>query len=217
MKTVIFGLGGVLIDSEKHWREDQMIFFQQRKPTWSAADMEKTIGIDIHDLYRYALSRGVAITMEELERAYDELDARVYGEESQPLEGVEELLAVLKQNHTLAIATSTRRKNLDLVLKRFNWEEVFACVISADESGSGKPQPNSYLHVARLLGVQPSSCIVIEDSTNGLLAAREAGMASIAIRGTAGQDLSMAQIVVERMSDITPEMIDNPFTIPKHS
>jgi mannitol-1-/sugar-/sorbitol-6-phosphatase len=76
--------------------------------------------------------------------------------------------------------------------------EVLVC---ADEIQHGKPDPEGYLTAARLLGVPPNACVVIEDAPAGLEAARAAGMRSIGVSGTYRRErLAMADYTIPRLS-----------------
>lgn len=210
MKAIIFGLGGVLIDSEQRWQEDQMEFFQ-RYGEWTAGDQARTIGADIGTLHKYILRKGFRIGREELERLYDRLDLQVYGTECALYPDVRETLERLGRTYRLALATSTRRKNLELVLDRFNLHDFFGAALSMDDVSASKPSPNVYLQIARMLDVAPRECVVVDDSDHGITSAREAGMASIGIRGTIGQSLHDAQIVLDDVRETTEEMIEDPW------
>ena len=65
---------------------------------------------------------------------------------------------------------------IDAALAATGLRGYFRVVVSSDEMSHGKPAPDVYLEAARRLGVQPAGCVVIEDSLNGVLAGRAAGM-----------------------------------------
>ncbi len=212
MTAVLFGLGGVLIDSEDHWYDAQMRFLRKVVSKWTKNDLAQTVGMDLRELHEFLLAKDAHITYEKLKETYDKLDALVYEKRCGLRPGVPELLDRLRREGiTMAIATSTRRHNIEAVIKRFNLDEYINVWTCKDDVWASKPHPNIFLHTARLLHVTPKECVVIEDSRNGVLAAFEAGMACIAVKGTKGQDLSKAQVVVRSMRGITLKMIRDPW------
>lgn len=110
-----------------------------------------------------------------------------------------------------AVASSSRREQLDRKLARTNLASLFGnCVYSADSVDQGKPDPAIFLYAADQLGVDPASCVVIEDSVNGVIAAKRAGMFAIGFTGGGhclpdhSQHLldSGAEHVFEKMDDV---------------
>jgi beta-phosphoglucomutase-like phosphatase (HAD superfamily) len=96
------------------------------------------------------------------------------------------------------------------VLQRFDLLESFKVVVSADElEGNGKPSPAIYLLTAKRLGVSPDRCIAIEDSKNGVLSAKNAGMFCIGFRNGFNdeQDLSRADMVIQRFVELDWQML----------
>src|ERR1700676_760857 len=81
----------------------------------------------------------------------------------------------------LAVASSSPRRLIDAVVRRFGLAPRFAVVHSGEDEVVGKPDPAIFLTTARLLDVAPETCVVFEDSAAGVLAAKGAGMACIAV------------------------------------
>ena len=77
-------------------------------------------------------------------------------------------------------------------------------MVSSEQVGGSKPEPDIFLHTAKLLGVKPEECTVIEDSTNGIRAAKAANMFCIAYNGVSAnnQDQSLADIQITNFSQI---------------
>ncbi len=76
----------------------------------------------------------------------------------------------------LAVASSSPRALIEAALESLAIADLFRCVVPSDEVAHGKPAPDVYLHAAEQLGVDPADCLVVEDSLNGVLAGRAAGM-----------------------------------------
>jgi HAD superfamily hydrolase (TIGR01509 family) len=132
---------------------------------------------------------------------YHAIAEDIYANKVALLPGFPDLLALLREKDIpAALASSSPRSWINLVLDRFDLKRVFQAVVSSEEvAGRGKPAPDIYLYTARKLEVEPSGCVVIEDSRNGVLSARAAGMYCVGIRNGFNdeQDLSAANIIIE--------------------
>jgi beta-phosphoglucomutase len=104
------------------------------------------------------------------------------------------------------VATSAPRDNVLVALEVFAFDDWFESYVCVDDVQSGKPAPDLFLLAAERLGVPPGRCVVIEDSTAGVQAARAAGMACLALTTThAADELHLADQVVESLAGITPD------------
>ena len=106
----------------------------------------------------------------------------------------------------VALASSSPANWIDIVLDRFDLRESFDAVVSADvlDGKRGKPEPDIYLLTASRLREDPKRCIVIEDSKNGILSARAAGMYCIGFRNgfNQEQDLSAANMLIDSYAEL---------------
>jgi beta-phosphoglucomutase len=103
------------------------------------------------------------------------------------------------------VATSAPRENVLAMTAVFPFERWFESYVCVDDVQSGKPAPDLFLLAAERLGVPPGRCVVIEDSTAGVRAARGAGMACLALATThPAEALQAADRVVESLADVTP-------------
>ena len=82
----------------------------------------------------------------------------------------------------MAVASNGRKKNVEASLEVTKLLPLFACVVAAEDVEHGKPEPDVFLEAARRMRVEPTGCVVFEDSNEGLEAARRAGMRSVDIR-----------------------------------
>lgn len=207
MNTVIFDMDGVIIDSEPiHFDVDikTMDYFGF---SISSKELEKYVGMTNPEMWslikdEYSLIQSIdEIINYQLEnkiRIIRELDIS-------PIEGITELLFQLKKHSVpVGIASSSPRRFIEEVLKKFDLLGYFSCIVSGEEVPRGKPAPDVYIEAANQLGVKAEACIVIEDSTNGVLAAKNAGMRCIGYRNinSGNQNLSHADIVVDSIKEI---------------
>ncbi len=122
-------------------------------------------------------------------------------------------LALVERLHRrgvpLAVASSSPRPFIERVLRCLDVLDRFSVVMSGDEVARGKPEPDVFLAVARALGMAPVECVVIEDSRNGMIAARRAGMRCVALvpAGRAGAVRREADVVVSDLARVTDEVL----------
>jgi HAD superfamily hydrolase (TIGR01509 family) len=105
---------------------------------------------------------------------------------------------------------TVRRLAADRVLEAGGIAGCFGATVSSEEVAAGKPAPDVYLEVARRLGVDPHECTAIEDSHNGILSAKAAGMRCIAMPNAhypPGAAVADADAVVGSLSELTPEVL----------
>ena len=207
MGAVIFDMDGVIVDSEIHWKTLEGYFLQSLIPTWSSSDQDKIIGLGVHDLYTLLIGQyGLQKTKEQFLELYQEMANEIYGQKVSLIVGFSELLSTLNKNNIpVALASSSPRSWINIMLRRFGLQASFRVVVSADElEGEGKPSPAIYLLTAKRLGVSPTSCIAIEDSKNGVLSAKNAGMFCIGFRNgfNEEQDLSKADMIIHGFAEL---------------
>ncbi len=203
-RAVIFDLDGVLVDSERHWEGLETEFFSRACPGWTAAHQRAIVGMPLQRIYAYVEERfAQRPTREEFLAAFGAMFRTVYGERCGLCPGAREILAALRSRKVpLALATSTHRGYAAIALSRFSLAPYFAVFVYGDDVARGKPEPDIFLEAAGRLGVAPGSCLVVEDSRNGVLAAKAAGMPCVGISGSPGQDVSAADAVVASLEEI---------------
>lgn len=122
-----------------------------------------------------------------------------------PMPGLEvSVPKISKRGFKQAIGTSMTRKYVTIILQKFGLEKYFSAVVTGEEVRKGKPDPETFLLAAEKLILSPERCVVIEDATNGVLAAKAAGSVCIAIKTSEGipQDLSKADYVISDLREI---------------
>ena len=107
---------------------------------------------------------------------------RMIADNAVPMEGAMEALEFFRtRNIPLALASSSPMRLINAVLEKFKIREIFSVVHSAENEPFGKPHPAVFLTTAQEIHVEPVQCLVIEDSFNGLIAAKAARMKSIVL------------------------------------
>jgi HAD superfamily hydrolase (TIGR01509 family) len=128
------------------------------------------------------------------------------------LDGAGSAVAALADRWPLGLASSADRPVIEAVLRATGLAPLFQAVVASDEAGRGKPAPDVYLAAAERLGVSPDDAVAIEDSGNGMLAAKAAHMGLIAIpRPHTPVDpriLSQADVVLDTIGELTPTEVE---------
>ncbi len=181
---VIFDLDGVLLDSEPLHVEATNQVLQRFGKHLTVQENAQFMGLADPEywaaLLRYFGLEGVAIEplLREKARVYSNL---VKTRPLKPFPGIPELLEALRHaGCRLAVASSSRLEDIETVLRRLGLRDFFDAVVSGEEVPRSKPDPAIFLEAARRLECNPENCVAIEDSLNGLRAARAAGMRAVA-------------------------------------
>ena len=118
------------------------------------------------------------------------------------------LVGLLKKlqsrKYPMAVASSSTPEIIDLILKKTNLKKYFQVIVSAEEAGKSKPEPDVFLLAAEKLGIKPANCLVVEDSPNGIKAAKSAGMMCIAYKGPGAdpEKQTAADAVIQNYSQL---------------
>ena len=131
-------------------------------------------------------------------------------EDLELLEGVEKLITDLHQNGIqLIVASSASKVTIDRVFKRFNLHQYFSYIVSGEDFPNSKPHPAIFEYAASLSVASKENCVVIEDSTNGVIAAKAAGIFCIGYNSIHSklQDLTRADVVINHFNELSFEKI----------
>ncbi|HLD32254.1 MAG TPA: HAD family phosphatase [Candidatus Peribacteraceae bacterium] len=214
MDAIIFDFDGVIVDSEKYWRREEKKFFKSVIPGWKETDHHKIVGMTMAGSYElFRKDYEMDISLEEYLEEYKDIARRVY-EQCSLIEGMTVLLGKLqKATIPLAVASSAPGEWVRHILKNQGIFGYFRAIVTAEDIGEyeGKPKPAIYLLTAKKLGVKPETCIAIEDATNGILAAKTAGMKCIGVDfpGNTPQNLSRADLVITDFNELSIEQLNS--------
>lgn len=110
--------------------------------------------------------------------------------------------------YPVGLVTGSNSTEVDVLLDELRLHGIFDVVVTSDDVNEGKPSAEPFLQAATALGLQPSECVVIEDSPAGIASARRAGMRSIAVGNThQTDDLRDADLVVSEICELTDELL----------
>lgn len=184
IEAVIFDLDGLLIDSEPLWQEAEILVFKQVNLVLTSELCRQTQGLRIDEVvdYWYRQYPWTNLSKLKVEELIVSKVIELIHLKGQPLPGVAQAIAFVKnQNVKIALASSSTSQIIQAALQKLNLTEVFVEIYSAESEMLGKPHPGVYSTTAQKLNVPPQSCLALEDSLNGVLAAKAAHMKCVAI------------------------------------
>jgi HAD superfamily hydrolase (TIGR01509 family) len=213
IKTVIFDMDGVIVDTEP---VHSYAYFQH------FAELNIDVSKDMFTSFMGNSTRNTFQKLKEIfpiEAEVEDLiqrkrtlfnDAFDNKEDLYLIEGVEQLIQDLNQNGMqLILASSAANVTIQRVFNRFNLHQYFTHIVSGEDFPDSKPHPAIFEHAASLSIAPKENCIVIEDSTNGIKAAKSAGIFCVGYNSENSklQDLSLADVVVEYLDELNFERI----------
>ncbi|MGH2882260.1 MAG: HAD family hydrolase [Solirubrobacteraceae bacterium] len=208
-QLVIFDCDGVLVDSEPISVRIDVEMLAEVVVSMSEAEViERFVGRSPEVILAETEARlGARVPEGWFERGEQRL-RKAFAAELKPVDGVSEALARIPD--PVCVASSSAPVNLRFKLELTGLYERFAGhIFSASEVANGKPAPDLFLHAARQMGVDPSDCVVVEDSRYGVQAARAAGMGVLGYAGglTPAEALSGARTTVFEDMRSLPELL----------
>lgn len=185
--AIIFDMDGVLVDSEPFHIEIEKRQFRQNEILVSQEEHHRYLGVASDVMWKeIGQNHKLNLPVEKLIEQNKSESIRFFSEldDIPVMPGLIELLEKLQQkNYPRAVASSSFPEIIDLILEKTGLNKYFEVVVSSWEAGKSKPEPDVFLLAAQKLGVHPENCLVVEDSKNGIKAAKSAGMKCIAFQG----------------------------------
>ena len=213
IRAVVFDLDGVLVDSEHVWDAAREELARERGGRWHQGAQRDMMGMSSTEWSRYmhetiGLPEPPAEISAEVVRRLEQ----IYRDHLPLIDGAAEAVERLADRWPLGVASSSNRPLIDLVLELSGLARFFSATVSSEEVPRGKPAPDVYLEAAKRLGVEPSACAAVEDSHNGILSAKAAGMRVIAIPNRvyppAADVLAAAGAVLASIDELTPANVE---------
>jgi len=182
--AVIFDMDGVLVDSEPFWRQAEIHAIARYGGHITEAQTRQTTGLRVDEVASYWIERcqlDRACHSDLCQSIMDEVIERI-GQCGRLLPGVRDALEWLSRTDLrVGLASSSPLRLIEAVLQLFELHRYFSVRVSAEGLAQGKPHPQVYLEAAARLGVDPLHCLAIEDSVNGLIAAKAARMTAVCV------------------------------------
>ncbi len=220
LQAVFFDFDGVIADSEPlHLRAYQSVLRIDGIELDKSDYYARYLGYDDVGLFEaLARDRGITLTPEKIDEwlaAKSRIVEEMLSSGSVLFPGSAACVKAFAARVPLAVASGALAPEIEIVLEHAGLRDYFAAIASASDGVRGKPAPDLYLLAMAKLGERlthafdPAACIAIEDSQWGLQAARSAGLRCVAVTHTyPAADLAMADLVVERLGDLTLSKIE---------
>lgn len=205
-------MDGLLIDSEPLWQEAEMEIFKQVNIMLTPALCMQTKGLRIDEVvdYWYQKFPWTNSSREEVENLIVAKVIELIHTKGMPLAGVDNAISFAQQKQVkIALASSSSSKIIQAALQKLNLVNTFVEVYSAESEVLGKPHPGVYLTTANKLNVLPQECLAIEDSLNGVLAAKAAQMKCIAIPEPLEYDdpkFAIADVILKSLEELNEQV-----------
>ena len=184
IKAIIFDMDGVIIDSCNLWKQAEYEVFSSVGVKLSDELCKITENMTTSEVTRFWFGRSPwqGKSLAEIEKAVIKRVACLVEEEGKAIDGIGELIRELKlKGYKIGLATNSPSALIPVVLEKLALKHYFDAVSSAEHEPEGKPNPSVYRSVIRKLGMKPGNCVAVEDSLSGLLAAKKAGMKTVAL------------------------------------
>jgi HAD superfamily hydrolase (TIGR01509 family) len=211
--AVVFDLDGVLLDSEQVWDAAREQLAKERGGRWHDNAQRDMMGMSSREWSRYMHETiGLPEPPEQINAEVVQRLVASYREDLPVIPGAREAVERLAARWPLGLASSSNRELIDLALELLGVKDLFKATVSSEEVAHGKPATDVYLEAARRLDVDPTRIAAIEDSHNGILSAKAAGMRVIAIPNRhfppAEQVLQQADVVLDSPAELTAEAVE---------
>lgn len=210
---MIFDMDGVIVDTEPvhHYAYDQ--HFKELEIAVSPEMYASFTGSSTKNIYsmikgHFNLNNEVEALVQGKRRLFNAaFDSK---EDLYLLDGVEDLIKELHaKGMQLVLASSSANETIDRIFNRFNLHQYFTHKVSGEDFPKSKPHPAIFLKAAELSNTPVENCIVIEDSTNGIKAAKAAGIYCVGYKSLNSklQDYSLADKIISNFSELNYDKI----------
>jgi HAD superfamily hydrolase (TIGR01509 family) len=216
IKAVIFDMDGVISDTQKlHASVDEKLLRKHGINISASEITEKFSGMPTIEIFKKLFNeKKISVNIDFImEEKWKRMMAYAKNDVS-PISGSIELINKLKrQNFKLGIASSSPKNYVNVVLSKLKLKEKFDAVTTQEEVEHGKPKPDIHLLTAEKLDTLPKECVVIEDGISGMIAAKRAGMKSIAFIDKTRRKLGFdsrkypADLIVSYLKEVNSEKI----------
>jgi HAD superfamily hydrolase (TIGR01509 family) len=213
IQTVIFDMDGVIVDTEPVHRYAYYKQFEELNIEVTEAMYTSFTGFSTRNTFQtlkeqFQLTHEVEDLIQRKRSIFnDAFDTKA---DLELLEGVRTLIEDLHQNGIqLILASSASKVTIDRVFNRFGLHDFFTHIVSGEDFPKSKPHPAIFEHAASLSIAPKENCIVIEDSTNGVKAAKSAGIYCVGYISAHSKDqhLDEADLVINHFKELTAEVI----------
>jgi len=228
IQAIFFDFNGVIINDEPLQLKAYQEVLLGVGITLTEKEYYDALGMDDKTFVRTTMARAdqplTDETLNELIERKTELHRKLIEDELPLFPGVVTFVKALSRGHDLGLASMARRVEIDHVLERAGLRQAFTIIVSAEDAHACKPDPCCYERALELLNEKrraerqlpllPKECLVIEDAPPGIQAGRAAGMRSLGVTNTVGEDAlraAGADVVTRSLADWTVDAVHHVF------
>lgn len=214
IQAIVFDLDGVLVDSEPVWEEVRRAYVAERGGTWQPDTQHRLMGMSTQEWAVY-LSAELGVDRTPAEVATDVVEEMVrrYERAIPLIAPAVPVVRALAARWPLAVASSSPMRLIRAAVHAADLDDVFVVLRSSEDVARGKPAPDVYLAAAAGLAVDPTACVAVEDSSNGVRSAAAAGMRVVAVPAAAyplaADAAAQAAVTLTAIDQLTPSTIDS--------
>ena len=217
LKAIIFDMDGVLVNSEPLHRKAYFNMFEEFNLNVSNRLYESFTGKSTSAICKELCAIfDLSISHEKLMLSKRKHFKTIF-ENDPEFQMIDGALSLIKNyfynNLTLILASSASMTNINRIFKKFDLDKFFKAKISGADLKESKPNPEIFIKAAKLSGFNKSECIVIEDSTNGIIASKSAGIYCIGFNSpnSKNQNYDKADLVVSNFNEIKFDYLNKNF------
>jgi len=210
---VVFDMDGILIESEPIWDKVRRRMAAEDGLSWPDGSTPIMMGLSTREWAEHMTDViGIPGTWEEVAQRTIDGVAGEYASGGLPvLPGAVEAVRRMAGLVPTAIASSSPRRLIDLVVSRLDLGDALTVTVSTEEVARGKPFPDGYLRACELLGSDPARSVAVEDSANGVRSAFAAGMKVVCVppgfHPPAEDTLALCAAVLDTLDGLTEELL----------
>jgi HAD superfamily hydrolase (TIGR01509 family) len=210
IKSVIFDMDGVIIDSEPEHLKVNEKMLGEFHINVSEEEKVKFVGTTTREIWKMLKQKyEIPYSLDELVNMDRDiyLDGLRSKDSIKPIEGVDKLIIKLNEKKLkVGVASSSSLNIINITISSLGLDKYFGYLTGGDEVENSKPAPDIFLKAAKRMKSSPEECIVIEDSKNGVCAAKSAGMYCVGFKNphSGNQDISKADIIIEKFNSLYP-------------
>lgn len=184
IKAIIFDMDGVIVDSEPLHMESEKITLSDFQIEAPHSEWDHFKGKTDRDMFGYIVNNFTdgTVSVTELMAHRVKIYLQIAPKRLRMIPGALSFVKKIKQSDKkLALTTSSLKEPQGMAFDKFRLYPYFDIIVTGDEITKGKPDPEPYLKTVKKLGVPAKHCLVIEDSTNGIISAKAAGCIAVGI------------------------------------
>lgn len=214
IKALLFDMDGILVNTEKVHQKARRLTYDHYKIDYNTIKHIPVIGRNTDAIFK-DIEKVISfpVSLKEASRyKRDIFVSLINNDPIPPLDGIVDILNKYSKKLRIAIVSSSCKTNMEAVLRNSNLKDFFELIISAEDVTNCKPDPEGYKAAAKTFNLEPSECIVFEDSGVGIKAGKASGATVIGVYTSPyPEDLSQADYTIKNIKhglDFVSKLID---------